>query len=319
MLLLALVGPAIAGEHRYAIGGQIEEVSHGIVDLGWRNEHWSVQLLTDTVDVRWRTERERGRHELGLRVATIAAGMWINPWSEGAPQPDEQRFASYAGIDGAWQRWGPHGLYWGVQGFVRPFVVWKQPSGTGSPEVDLWGQALWVGGLHTEQVHARISLGADVTSTSVHPHVELWAETDGPWQVSPVTGVWLGGVGDTGEITAIRLGGLTPYHVPFAGAAWAEFWVEQFAVGRLGGRVTFGPVRLRALVDAGTWREARLPYRAVTAVGLALDAQWRSEGGWFAQLTVAHSPTLPRGEGVWPVPVWFAIGRDWAPIRRGAR
>src|SRR5689334_22351148 len=98
-------------EVRCAVGTQIEAEGHGIFDLGWRRGETSVQLFTDTLDARTGRRWSRGRFEIGGRFAAAAAGMWITPWSHGAPDPSRAQISTSAGPDLRLERWGPHGTY----------------------------------------------------------------------------------------------------------------------------------------------------------------------------------------------------------------
>ena len=45
---------ADSGQWRWAVGAQLDPASHGIVDLGYRTKDFSIQWLTDTLDVRYK-------------------------------------------------------------------------------------------------------------------------------------------------------------------------------------------------------------------------------------------------------------------------
>lgn len=303
-------------------GGQLETQSHGAIDLGWRNEAWSLQLFTDTIDARFRNEGDRGRVQVGARAGAFAANMWITPWTAGAPDLARSQRATYVGVDGEAQRYLPGGAYLGVVGFVRPHWFAPLRRSTVTVPFTLWAQGEVVVGVYRSQAQVRLSAGVDATAPGqLSPHARLEASVVGPWTLAPVAQVWAGWARNTDDITAQRLGGLTPYHVPFSGASWAEFWVEDYVVGRAALRATAGPVQIQLQVDAGRWTPPTTTLAdepgAPGGVGLGLGARWRSERAWFAEVVVAHSPTLPRADGVWPVPVWFAVGRDWTTVGGG--
>jgi hypothetical protein len=101
---------------RVALGAELSETSFGIFDLGLRKGPLSIQLLTDTLDVRFAPQLKSGRAWIGLRVETFAAGLMISPWTAGAPDPGRAWSAGYGGIDGGWMRYLPANLYVGLQG-----------------------------------------------------------------------------------------------------------------------------------------------------------------------------------------------------------
>ncbi|MBX2796962.1 MAG: hypothetical protein KTR31_04810 [Myxococcales bacterium] len=80
----AMAGAQPTTEVRFAGGGQFESESHGILDAGIRRGPWQLQWLTDTLDARVSPQLQRGRVEVGVRLATFAAGMWITPYAGGS-------------------------------------------------------------------------------------------------------------------------------------------------------------------------------------------------------------------------------------------
>lgn len=325
-LLAMVLGVASADEVRGHLGGQLETQGHGIVDLGWRRGPLSVELFTDTLDLRLQDRPRWGWWSLGVRGAAFAAGMWITPWSRGAPDLDRAQRASYLGVDGTLQRNLGRGWWVGASSFVRPhrFLPLGDASLRLAPRswVQLDAQAgLWRA---EGRLQGTLRAGVDLTDAlGPSPHLHL----SGAWKpetaIAPIVGAWVGAAQGTDDLTATRLGGLTPYHVPFAGASWAEFWVEDYAVARLGGQLSAGAWSLGLVADVGGWTPPSVTtgesVAGTTALGLALLGGWRSDP-WFAQLSVGHSPTLPRPEGVWPVPVYLLVGSSWssvAPRRAG--
>ena len=88
LLLGAMVitgSPAFAdsGQWRWAVGAQLDPASHGIVDLGYRTKDFSIQWLTDTLDVRYKKRVARGQWELGLRGALFGASSCFLPGRRG--------------------------------------------------------------------------------------------------------------------------------------------------------------------------------------------------------------------------------------------
>src|SRR5262245_906835 len=77
---LAAAASATRWQGRAAAGAEISATSFGIFDVGLRKGPLSLQILTDTLDVRYAPERPRGRHWLALRIETFAAGLMISPW-----------------------------------------------------------------------------------------------------------------------------------------------------------------------------------------------------------------------------------------------
>jgi hypothetical protein len=105
------------------------------------------------------------------------------------------------------------------------------------------------------------------------------------------------------------MGGMMPYHVPFAGAGWAEFWVEDVLAMRGGVAVQRGEWSVPVAFDALVWT---LPGDTTlrTGLGAMTGVSWRKEA-LFVDVTAGWAPTIDRPDGVWPVPVFARVGTDW--------
>ena len=78
---------AWALEWRAQLGGEINADPHGTVDFGVRDARWSVQWLTDTLDIRATPSWDKGRGWVAARSEFGAAGLFISPWTWGARIP----------------------------------------------------------------------------------------------------------------------------------------------------------------------------------------------------------------------------------------
>ena len=116
---------------------------------------------------------------------------------------------------------------------------------------------------------------------------------------------------DQGPLTLTRLGGLNPYVVPLAGAAWAEFRVQNYAAARLGMTLSSTHVDGGLLVDAAAF-EGRIE------AGVAALVRGRL-GRWFAEATVGWAPWLARQPGHPAVSGFVLLGTDWGPVRTPPR
>jgi hypothetical protein len=310
-----------AAEVRAAVGGQLETSGHGILDLGWRRGGASVQVFTDTLDLRYARDGAHGRATVGARVAAAAAGLWITPWTDGAPDPSRAQLAGYAGPDVRIERWGPHGLYGAVEAFARGCWFVPLPSSVLDVPDTWWGHAALVGGYWDDRGRAaRISAAFDATRARVAPQVTLEATLRPAGAVAPIGEIRVGWAANQDDVLATRLGGMTPYEVPLAGAAWAEFWVEDYAATRLGAQVRAGDLEPYAVVDAAVW-----DYPAATTlpnpparqggVGGALGTRWTPDPVRL-DVSVGWSPDLPRRDGASPWSVFLLAGVDWRGIHR---
>lgn len=315
-----LAGAALAGpEWRGAVGGQLEQASHGILDFGLREGPWSGQLFTDTLDLRWDRSGDRGRVGVGLRAVAFAAGMWITPWEGGAPDPSRAQRATYVGPDLVVQRWLGRGWYAGGEAFARPHFFAPLPGATLEVPDTFWARADGVLGawLGEGAVTFRLAAGLDLTASGPvvpSPHATLEVTAAPPGAIVPLFELRAGVASAQDDLTATRLGGMTPYHVPVGGLAWAEHWVEDYVALRVGERLTLGAVALPFRMDVAAWRLPADTSSGDPPVGSALGLSGGVEvraGGWFGDLMVGYAPTVRRPEGIWPVPVYLLVGSSW--------
>src|SRR4051812_35878039 len=96
----ALPRPASADgwQNHFAFGGEINADPHGVGDFGVRKGPFSIQLFTDTLELRYQPESPRGRWWLAARGEALAAGLMLSPWTDGAPDPRRALLASYGGL-----------------------------------------------------------------------------------------------------------------------------------------------------------------------------------------------------------------------------
>lgn len=297
--------------HAWA-GGQADSDGHGDVTVGVRHGPWRADLYTDTLELAWEPAGDAGRAWVKARANAFSAGLMISPWTDGAPDPSRAAWAAYAGGELGALRYLPAGAYLGARVGVWAWDVRPQADTTAPvPEDAVIGAGEVVGGVWREGLDVVLTVGGDAEPDGLAPRAQLHAEAHGEGLVAPRFGVNAGVAEGQGALTRTRLGGLTPYVVPMAGAAWGEWWVEDYVAARAW--LVAGPPSVRGgvLVDAA-WFDGR------SAAGFAATA----EGRWrraYGDLKVGWAPWIPRQEGVSRVSVFFRIGLDWAPVRgRGA-
>lgn len=322
---LALAGPPVRAASEaesswwFNTGGEIDGVPgvaseyHGILDLGWRRGALSASIQTDTLDLRWSPMARQGRTWIGLRGAGFAANMWITPWTDGTPDDSRAMAVAYVGPDLGGQIFGPHGLYTGVEGFARHHVFLARFDGARTPAPALWVRADTVLGVWRDDgVQIRCHAGVDwdplpYEETELSPHVFGHLAYRPPWRWAPALGGWAGWANRQDALTSTRLGGLTPYHVPLAGAAWAEFWVEDYAVGSVA-------LSWRSSLDAWQRWRADLLVQVATVddgtLGYGSRVIW-SRGRWRSELAAGVAPTLPRGGDYRALTLFYQVGTRW--------
>ncbi len=329
-LSLTLFGPGVSHaadlQWRAALGGQIDADPHGIADVGLRSGDWSAELLTDTLDLRWRPEGDHGRAWVAARVATIAAGLFISPWTDGAPDPSAALRSTYGGVEAGALRYLPRGFYAGVQGSARYQAFGAMPDTTVAvPEARPVGDADLLLGLWSPDVQAWSRAGVDAwiepgEGSRIAPHVHLQATVCPIWTLAPLVELRVGAAQHQDAVTRTRLGGLNPYVVPLAGAAWAEWWVEDYLATRLGlrGRIPIdgAELSLSAFADAALAEEI-VSSQPAGPWGVGFGGQAGvAAGRSHADLAVGHAPWIERQDGVGRTSVYLMVGVDWG---QGAR
>lgn len=211
-------------------------------------------------------------------------------------------------------RYLPAGLYAGAEVEAAMYTFWAKDDRTTivpDPRAIVSGTAFL--GIWREEGEVRADGGAFVEDGQWVPAARMYARWAPKWTVAPRVEVRAGAMEGASAVTKTRLGGLTPYSVPLAGAAWGEWWVEDYVAGRAG--ATAGTAHLRGglLVDAAAWAGAE-GGDAGTAVGFAVtgEARWRR---MYAEIAGGYAPWVPRQEGISRVSVFFRVGLDWSPLR----
>lgn len=319
--------------HAWA-GGQVDSDSHGDVTFGVRRGSFRADLYTDTVELAFEPKFEHGKAWIAARGCAFAAGMMISPWADGAPDYPRQLPVAYAGLELGAQRWGPHGLWAGASGWARYHVLNAYGSNsTRAPAIraDLEGGIWTPGAQATLRAGTGVSFWAesDELYAPIQPHVEFEAHLKPDGVIAPVGELWAGTASHQDVLALTRMGGLTPYAVPMAGAAWGEWWVDDYAVWRVGlGAGSVGmsgaaapTVRARGQLaaDLGVFSRA---YGAADegfnpqgVVGFSASGRLTYKH-FYTDLAVGYAPWIPRQEGYSRASVFFRVGLDWAHISR---
>lgn len=302
-------------ETRFTLGGEVGATSFGIADVGLRKGALSLQLLTDTLELRYAPELARGRWFVALRAESFAAGLLISPWSRGAPDPTQALFAGYGGAEAGWIRYLPASLYAGAWGSARLYFFWARPeTRVPVPGLTPLFSADAVLGRYTADLHVWLRAGADATLDRVAPHVAVEAVyRPAPPALAPRLELRAAWAYDQDRLMRTRLGGQNPYVVPLAGAGWAEWYVESYLALRLG-------LNLRAALP----RDHRLELSLLTdvaafagqvATGFSLQAGWRYRR-YALDTALGYAPWIERQPGVGRVTFYLLATMAFAPIRR---
>lgn len=325
-----------------AAGAEAGEDPHGVVILGLKKGDWLVQGLTDTLDARWAPERDWGRVYVGVRGQGGTTGIMHTPWSGGVFDPTLGLSGRYLGLEVGGARYLPRGLYVGGEGFVRQH--WFRAESDSGPWADavpgpeLRAEAAASAGFWHPAVHVWMRAGVHL-APDAQPGLVAPSSTEAASSVQPIVSLTLtsrppearltarselrlvaGGIGEDNVQDALsrtRVGGLSPYVVPLAGAGWAEFWVESVAAVRIGPSLKIKRTELEALLDGAVWST---PTDWGASPGGAPTSGWgtalRVRSGWaergFVEVDLGYAPTLERPGGFPAVKGWLLTGVDWS-------
>jgi hypothetical protein len=294
------------------LGGQIDSDPHGVVNASLTKDELALELWTDTLALWWRPELESGRAFLGGRIQGYAAEMFISPWTRGAEDPSRAFIVLQAALHAGWIEYLGAGFYTGVRGSARGYLFRKRSDRTTAdvpgPELVLTPELLL--GWWSPIAHAELSGGADVRDgfVSSRARLELTIEPK-DWTIGPLVRV-VAGLGHLqDDLTKTRVGGLNPHVVPLAGAAWAEWWVEDFAALRAGPKVRWSWGEVAAVADVAVFDDethgARFEDRR--ALGFALLSRFYFFG-FFLDAAVGYAPFIERQPGALRISSWILIG-----------
>lgn len=312
--LMLLSVPALAQDDdpvywSASVGGDFQHRSHGILNLGMYKGPWSLELLTDTLDVHYQHHYEGGRAWAGARLAGFAAQMLINPWRDGQPERFRALIASYLGADAGVVTYLPAGFYLGAAAESRAYRFSKLPDET---TIDVPDPTLVVSpdlfvGWWSKTARAEIRAGADIQGDERAPRIRGEAIYR-PESTLAVRAEARGGIAkNQDDLTYTRLGGSNPYVVPLAGAAWGEFRVENYGALRAGPSYNAGFLDVSILADFVAFedehREMHKEY------GFALDTSIR-ENDAYVNLTVGYAPEIERQRDIGRWSAWLLLGLE---------
>ncbi len=290
---------------RAAFGGEFNEDSHAVLDLGVSTGGLTLQLQTDTLDARWSPSWGWGKGWVGARGEAAFAGILFAPWERGALVKEEGLLASYAGLDAGMLVYLPEGFYAGASADGRLYDFGPLPETT-APIPAARGVFSPTGtlGWWRRDAQAEVRLGADLQSSGSAPRIAGRLRIAPEWTLGPLIEIQAGAARGQDFLTLTRLGGLNPYVVPMAGAAWAEFRVQSFATARLGPRVVGESGHLAVVTDLAA-------FDGQSAFGIAALGRY-TWGARFVEASAGFAPALRRQSGLPALSVWLLGGVDWS-------
>ncbi|MCB9532689.1 MAG: hypothetical protein H6737_06450 [Alphaproteobacteria bacterium] len=303
MLLFPTLALASDWSYRAELGGQFEAASHGIANFAARRKGLELALITDTLQVRYEASRDRGRWWAAGRAEFGAVGLVSTRWVDGAPSPEASQLGFYAGPEGGAVWYGPKGTYFGAQASLRyyAFVALPATAAVADDRPVAHPEALL--GWWTEPADLYVRAGVAVSTVAVSPGVHGVFRLHPAWRLAPWLEIRAGTAENTDLVTQVRLGGLNEYVVPLAGAAWAEFWVEDYAAVRVGPRLNLGAHWLAPVLDAATF-DGQQAWGTGGYVHLGVKA-------WSFDLAAGIAPGLDRPGRSWAGSTYAKVAVDF--------
>jgi hypothetical protein len=234
--------------------------------------------------------------------------MFLFPWTDGAKDPSMGLSAFTLGTDIGAVRYLGHGLYgggwagvhyWGFGGTDATVIAIPdgRPVLTSRAIAGYWSKPL--------SVDVQGGLAIDAGELIPQVSVVIQARTAGLFR--PMAELRAGVSSNVTPITATRLGGLNPYVIPLAGAAWAEFRVDDYAVARLGPGVASERWRTAVFTDLA-WFDGQ------GVVGFGGLGSY-SGGPWTVSVVGGVAPWLERPSGVAGT-VYASVEHEWRFFKR---
>ncbi len=299
-LIAASTGWTISGE----VGAQLDSQPFGVVNVNFVRGPLQLRLITDTVEVRYEPIDRKRRWWVMGRVQAFATQMLFAPWEAGQPDSANALISPHVGAEAGYVFHLPYGFYAGAQGFGRVLFFF---DGSGEGSADPPDPAYWlspegvVGWWRSPQRYAYLHGGADFYDGSSAAKIAFEGVFVPPGWLAPYVALYAGAAEGQNDVTRTRLGGLNPYVVPLAGAGWAEFRVEDYAVGRFGPQLDWGRGRAALVADLATFDGRR---EATFAFIGRVDFLRR----WYLDVSLGYGPWLERGPNVSRVSAWVLVG-----------
>ena len=299
---------AASWQWRGGLGLETSATPHAVVDLELRNGPWSIALQTDTLDLRYNESVEHGRWWVGGRLAAFAAELFISPWENGAPAPEQALRATYAGIDAGYIHHLPHAWYLGGRGSARVYEFGQvATTAIRVPKRTFRLTPEFVLGRWSETLKLELIAGMEWVDEERRGYAKGFARYQPEWALSPLVATYGGYSKDLPDLTKTRIGGLNPYVIPLSGGAWAEWWVERYIVGRAGLVWSHSNLKLMLLYDIG--KLDNLPFYS----GAQARAHYRYDS-WAIEISIARGIDIPRQPDVSAWSSWVALSRSWTDL-----
>ncbi len=292
-------------------GGQVDSDPHGVVNAGVEKDSFALELVTDTLEVWWRPKHESGRAYLGLRAEGYASQMFISPWTRGGRDRSRAFVVPHLDVAAGFVEYLPAGFYTGLRGAAQGYLFLRRSDDTTAdkpePTFVITPEALL--GWWSPTASFELSGGADLRDGFVSGRAALHGAWRPDWTVGPRVELYAGLADGLDDLTKTRLGGLTPYAIPLAGAAWAEWWVERYAMVRAGPEARWSWGSVAVVADAAVFDDDTRGQRFIDpwAVGFALLGRLMF-GDFFADLSFGYAPWIERQTGVLRISGWLLLG-----------
>lgn len=313
IMIWLCVQNAMGADWRVAGGGEFNADSHGILEVGYRDELIQIEALTNTLELKRELETDGGKKWAAIRGEAVMAGLLPFPWVEGRPAPELGSDASLARAEFGSIKYAQWSMYAG--GVVQFGKEWFAHGRDSLYRDELNNRFVThpqiILGRYSESLHAYLQIGSyllDIDTEATQNHAQAHLYWTPKWPISPSIEAHAATGENLDALHRFRIGGLNRYTIPLAGAAWGEWWVEEFASVQLGAPVTV-PINnthteLKPIADFAL-------FDGQSAFGYGLELKTSSHR-LFVNLGWGTAPMIQRAPGVGRHSVWLEIGQTYS-------
>lgn len=306
------ISTALGADWRVLGGGEFNADPHGIIEVGYRDELIQIEWLTNTLELKREMVTDSGRKWGAIRGEAVMAGLLPFPWVDGRPAPELGSDASLARVEFGsvkYYQWSMYaggivqlGKEWFAHGRDSLFRSELQNRFVTHPQIIL--------GRYTEELHAYLQIGnylLDIDTKAIQNYAQAHLYWKPKWRFAPTVESHAATSENLDALHRFRIGGLNPYVIPLAGAAWGEWWAEEFASLQLGIPVNITvkqtTTSLKPIVDFARFDE-QSAYGFGFELGTIYD-RFIINMGW------GMAPSIQRAKGVGHQSLWIEVGQRY--------
>ena len=304
---------AFAADWRFNGGGEFNPDSHGVLEVGYRDELIQLELLTNTLELKREILSNTGRKWGSIRGEGVMAGLLPFPWVDGRPAPELGSDASLARAEFGSIKYYQWSMYAG--GFVQFGKEWFAHSPNSLHQAELNNRFVThpqiILGRYTEHFHAYAQVGTyllNLETESIQNHAQAHLFWRPKGVIAPSIEAHAATSENLDALHRFRIGGLNPYSIPMAGAGWGEWWSAQFATGQLGLRINWQNQQIKSSLKPFA-DFALFDKQSALGFGMGLNT---SRKRFFLDLSWGIAPWIDRADEVGRQSLWINIGQSYS-------